>query len=142
MVRLRIQVPIVFCSRRNYKKTASGSCEARTGCAMKFKPPMFTRAQICKRGKLAFTLAEVLAALVFMAIVIPVAVEGLRVASRAGQFGQRKATATRIAEKVINELLVSGQLQTGGQTGTSQEGGTQYRWSIRSQAWSEDTMSQ
>jgi type II secretory pathway pseudopilin PulG len=109
---------------------------------MKFKPPMFTRAQICKRGKLAFTLAEVLAALVFMAIVIPVAVEGLRVASRAGQFGQRKATATRIAEKVINELLVSGQLQTGGQTGTSQEGGTQYRWSIRSQAWSEDTMSQ
>jgi type II secretory pathway pseudopilin PulG len=109
---------------------------------MKFKPPMFTRAQICKRSKRAFTLAEVLAALVFMAIVIPVAVEGLRVASRAGQFGQRKATATRIAEKVINELLVSGQLQSGGQTGTSQEGGTQYRWSVRSQSWPEDVMSQ
>src|SRR2546427_2640107 len=33
----------------------------------------------------AFTLAEVLAALAFMAIVIPVAVNGLRVANRAGQ---------------------------------------------------------
>src|SRR6187401_1688498 len=46
-----------------------------------------------KRVRAAFTLVEVLAALAFMAIVIPVAVDGLRVANLAGQVGQRKAVA-------------------------------------------------
>ena len=61
----------------------------------------------------AFTLIEVLAALVFMAVVIPVAVEGLRVASRAGEVGRRKAVAGRIAESMLNELIVTGQLRSG-----------------------------
>jgi type II secretory pathway component PulJ len=104
---------------------------------------MFTRRQDgSRRVERAFTLAEVLAALVFMAIVIPVAVEGLRVASRVGQFGERKASATRIAEKVMNELFVSGQLQGAGQSGIVQEGSTQYRWTVRSQTWTEDAMTQ
>ena len=53
-----------------------------------------------KRRRAAFTLAEVLAALLFMAIVIPVALEGLRIASLAGQVGERKAAAARVAERV------------------------------------------
>ena len=50
-----------------------------------------------------FTLAEVLAALVFMAIVIPVALSGLSVASRAGEVSVRKAEAALVAERVLNE---------------------------------------
>src|SRR5215207_7041870 len=60
----------------------------------------------------AFTLAEVLAALAFMAIVIPVAVNGLRVANLAGQVGERKAVAARVAERVLNEWTVTGASQT------------------------------
>ena len=54
-------------------------------------------------NRAGFTLAEVLAALVFMAIVVPVAVEGLRVANLAGQVGQRKTVAARVADRVLNE---------------------------------------
>lgn len=93
-----------------------------------------------KRACSGFTLAEVLAALAFMAIVIPVAVEGLRVANLAGQVGQRKAVAARIAERVLNEWIVAGQSQTARQSGTVQEGVLDYSWSIRTQPWNQDTM--
>src|SRR5437660_12779604 len=48
----------------------------------------------------AFTLAEVLAALAFMAILIPVVIECLNIASRAGEVAQRKTEAARVAERL------------------------------------------
>jgi type II secretory pathway pseudopilin PulG len=86
-----------------------------------------------RRG--GFTLAEVLAALVFMAIVIPVAVQGLRVANLAGQVGERKAVAIRIAERALNELVVTRQWQTASQEGSVQEGPVAYRWTMRLEPW-------
>jgi hypothetical protein len=85
-------------------------------------------------------LAEVLAALAFMAIVIPVAVEGLRVANLAGQVSQRKAVAARVADRVLNEWLAAGQAQAPTQNGVVLEGVLEYRWSVRSQPWNLDTM--
>jgi type II secretory pathway pseudopilin PulG len=93
-----------------------------------------------KRARAAFTLAEVLAALAFMAIVIPVAVEGLHVANRAGVVAQRKSVAARIADRVLNEALVGGQSQSTSRNGVVQEGAQDYRWSIRYQPWPEDAM--
>ena len=88
----------------------------------------------------AFTLIEVLAALTFMAIVIPVAIEGLHIANRAGVVAQRKTVAARVAERVLNEALVAGQSQAGARNGVVQEGAIDYRWSIRYATWPEDTM--
>ena len=85
-----------------------------------------------------FTLAEVLAALVFMAIVIPVAVQGLHVASRAGSVSVRKAMGARIAESKLNELVVTGQWQSLAQKGTIQEGLQSYSWQLQSEPWAED----
>lgn len=101
---------------------------------MKFKLP-----PVAKRARAAFTLAEVLAALAFMAIVIPVAIEGMRTANLAGQVGQRKAVAGRVADRVLNEWIV-GQSQGAAQSGTVQEGGVSYQWSIRVQTWNQDSM--
>src|SRR5262245_51022887 len=95
---------------------------------------------VTKRALSAFTLAEVLAALAFMAIVIPVAVEGLRVANRAGVVAQRKSVAARIADRVLNEALIGGQSQSTLRNGVVQEGPQEYRWSIRYQPWAEDAM--
>jgi len=92
------------------------------------------------RLRRAFTLAEVLAALAFMAIVIPVAVEGLRVANAAAQSGQRKAVAARIADRVLNEWIVTHRTQTPAQSGTVEDGAHQYRWVLRTQPWTQDTM--
>jgi general secretion pathway protein I len=88
-----------------------------------------------KRVRAAFTLAEVLAALAFMAIVIPVAVEGLRIANLAGQVGERKATAARIAERVLNELVVTREWQTSSRNGTIHEGAQDYRWTMLLENW-------
>ena len=62
---------------------------------MKFAPPL--RTEPTRRSRRAFTLIEVLAALLLMAIVIPVAMQGMSIASRAGLLGQRKAAAMRVA---------------------------------------------
>ena len=91
-----------------------------------------------KRARAAFTLVEVLAALLFMAIVIPVALEGLRIASLAGQVGDRKAVAARVADRVLSELAVTGSLPSG-DNGSVTEGPHEYRWTLESAAWVEDS---
>ena len=95
-----------------------------------------------KRRRSAFTLAEVLAALLLMAMVIPVAMQGLRVASTAGEVGQRKMVAARIGNKVLNEFKVTSQSQSIGQSGTAQDRGLNYRWTVKSEGWTGDTQSQ
>jgi type II secretory pathway pseudopilin PulG len=56
-------------------------------------------------GRAGFTFAEVLAALVFMAIVIPVAMQGIQIANRAGVVAQRKAIAVQLATSQLQELF-------------------------------------
>ncbi len=95
-----------------------------------------------KRRAAGFTLAEVLAALLLMAIVIPVALEGLRVASRAGEMAQRKMIATRIGNMEMNQLKVMNQLRGGGQAGVVVDHGISYRWSLKNEGWTGDSLSQ
>jgi len=88
----------------------------------------------------AFTLVEVLAALTFMAIVIPVAVAALRVASLSGEVAARKAEAARIADRVLNEAIVTGTWNQPMQSGTINENGLEFRWTVRSEARTQDAM--
>jgi len=92
------------------------------------------------RGVDAFTLAEVLAALVFMAIVIPVAVQGLQIASRAGAVAERKREAARVAERVLNESIVTTNYFQAVSSGTLLEAEREYRWTLRTEAWTESVM--
>jgi hypothetical protein len=80
----------------------------------------------------------VLAALLFMAIVVPVAMEGLHIASLAGAVAQRKAEAARIAQKVINESLITTNWSQSLQSGSIAEGQRQFRWTLRSDPWNQD----
>ena len=88
----------------------------------------------------AFTLVELLAAMAFMAIVIPVAMEGLQIASRAGQVGQRKAVAARVADRMLNEYVVMSANRAGVQRGKVEEGPLQFDWNIKIENWREDNM--
>src|SRR6516164_1343332 len=88
----------------------------------------------------AFTLAEVLAAMLFLAIVVPVAVEALHVSSLAGEVAARKGAAARIADRVLNESLVTTNWTSGTQNGTASEGAVDYRWTLTPQAWPQDSM--
>src|SRR5262245_51791231 len=93
-----------------------------------------------RRLQAGFTLAEVLAALVFMAIVIPVAVEGIQVAGRAGQVAARKAEAALVAERLLNEITVTNQGTQSTLNGTVQQGPYQYRWQMRNEPWDRDAL--
>lgn len=99
------------------------------------------RSAISRRSR-AFTLVEVLAALLMMAIVIPVAMEGMSIASRAGVMGTRKAAAMRVAERLLEELVIGNQLQQSSSSGAIEDGDTTYPWTMRTEAWSEDAMLQ
>jgi Tfp pilus assembly protein PilV len=85
-----------------------------------------------------FTLAEVLAALLFMAIVVPVAIEGLHIASLAGAVAQRKGEAARIAQRVLNESLVTTNWNQSVQSGSTIEGQREFRWTLRTEPWTQD----
>src|SRR5579859_7677593 len=89
-------------------------------------------------NQLAFTLAEVLAALLFMAIVVPVAMQGLHLASLAGSVAQRKSEAARIAQRVLNESLVMTNWNQSSQSGTIVEGQREFRWTLRTDPWTQD----
>ena len=94
----------------------------------------------CRRS--AFTLIEVLAALMLMAIVVPVAMQGMGVASRAGVLGQRKAAAMRVADRLLNEFVIGGQTMVSSSNGTLAEGDNTFEWALESQTWTEDAMLQ
>ena len=95
-----------------------------------------------RRHDSAFTLAEVLAALLLMAIVIPTAVEALHVATLGGEVAVRKAAATRVADRILNESLVTTNWSNGGQNGTVTEGILDFKWKLSSQGWPQDSAMQ
>jgi Tfp pilus assembly protein PilV len=87
-----------------------------------------------------FTLAEVLAALLFLAIVIPTAVEALHVASLAGEVAARKSEAARVADRILNESVVTTNWMSGLQNGTVTEGILDFQWKLTTRNWPQDSM--
>ena len=88
----------------------------------------------------AFTLAEVLAALLFLAIVIPAAVEAFHISSLAGEVAARKGAAARVAERILNESLVTTNWNHGTQNGTATEGALDFQWTLSSETWPQGAM--
>lgn len=93
-----------------------------------------------RSARRAFTFAEVLAALAFMAIVVPVAMRGVQVANRAGVVAERKGVATRLAETKLQDLVVTGDWRTGVQQGQFEGQWKDYRWRSMNETWSQDSM--
>ena len=88
----------------------------------------------------AFTLAEVLAALLFLAIVIPAAVEALHISSLAGEVAARKGQAARIADRILNESIVTTNWSNGTQSGTVSEGSLDFQYKLTAENWPQDSM--
>lgn len=75
--------------------------------------------------------------MLFMAIVIPVAIQGLRIASLAGEVSERKSQATRVAERVLNESIATTNWTGSGQSGTAYEGTREFEWTLVNEEWSQ-----
>src|SRR5262249_12358961 len=72
-----------------------------------------------------------------MAIVIPMAVQALRIASLAGEVAQRKAEAARVAERMLNESVATTNWNVASQVGNVTEGTRQYRWTLHNEVWNQ-----
>ena len=93
-----------------------------------------------RQDRAGFTLAEVLAAMLLLAIVIPAAIAGLHVASTAGTVAARKAEATRVAEQILNENVLMLNGNPASQSGTVVADGAEFHWTLRNEQWPADAM--
>lgn len=87
----------------------------------------------------AFTLAETLAALAFVSVVIPVAAHAVRVANLAAQVAERRLVAAHVADRLLNELVATGRANTAA-SGNAQEGRHAFSWRSQSIAWERATL--
>jgi len=82
----------------------------------------------CRRS--GFTLVEVLAALVVLGIVLPVAMTGASLAMRAGSAARHQAEAATLGEAKLTELVTTGEWSTSGSDGDFGPDFPQYRWTM------------
>ena len=73
--------------------------------------------------------------MVFVAILIPVAVEGLQISNRAGVLAHRKRAAACLAERLLTEMIVTEEWRDGDDEGDFGEDAPGYRWILESAAW-------
>src|SRR2546421_13113494 len=67
-----------------------------------------SRRLLVKSPSRAFTLIEVLVAMVLMAIIMPALMRGISVTGKAAAQAKNLAESAALADKVLNELLVKG----------------------------------
>ena len=90
----------------------------------------------------AFTFVEVLAALAFLGILIPVVVSALTLANRAGVIAERSSVAVRLGENRLNELMLGDAWTTAGTRGDFGAEWPGYRWEVTRGAWESGSMTE
>jgi len=93
-------------------------------------------------GARAFTLIEVLATLMLLAIVLPVVMRGISMATSAGSMAKQRSDAYGMCESKLNELLATGQYQNGNLTGDFSPDFPQYRWTANILDWTDPNVEQ
>ncbi|MBT3595089.1 MAG: hypothetical protein HN505_03875 [Verrucomicrobia bacterium] len=94
------------------------------------------------RRACGFTFAEVLAAMVFMAILLPVVMQGLVLANRASVVAERKRTAVHLGNSLLTELTATDQWSSAGNRGNFSPDFEQYEWELVQAGWNLDDMEQ
>jgi type II secretion system protein I len=88
------------------------------------------------------SLAEVLATIAIVAIVVPVAMQGVGIAASLASLTRQRAEACWLVESKLNELVLSGDWQTsalGGDFGPEWQG---YQWQATVSDWEEPEVQQ
>lgn len=89
------------------------------------------------RGR-AFTLVEVLAAMVLIAIVLPVVMRGITMATEIASQTRRKTEATGLAQTKLTELIATGEWQNGNLSGDFSPDHPDYKWQSEVVYWDQD----
>ncbi len=92
------------------------------------------------KTRAAFTFVEILASLIFLAILLPAIFGGLTLANRASVVAERQAVAVELAQNKLAELTLDDawtSADSRGDFGTDWPG---YRWESTQSTWDMDTM--
>jgi len=87
----------------------------------------------------AFTLVEVLAALLLIAIVLPVVMQGISLATNAASNAKRRTEAAGLAESKLAEIVATRAWQTGSLSGDFSPDWPDYRWEATLQTYTNDS---
>jgi len=90
----------------------------------------------------AFTLVETLATLALVAIILPVAMRGISLATAAASQAKRQTEAASLAEAKLNELLTTNAWQSSELSGDFGQDWPGYRWTAAVQSWLGTTVQQ
>lgn len=82
-----------------------------------------------------FTLVEILAALLLIGLILPVAMQGVSLASMLASDSSRKYEALDLAETKLAEILLQQDWQSGSGSGKFEDGYDRYRWEMDVSGW-------
>ncbi len=86
-----------------------------------------------------FTLIEVLAAMLLIAIVLPAVMQGITLSVNAGNAARHRTEASGLAQSKLAELVATDEWQTGAMSGDFSPDWPDYRWEATAQTWGGDT---
>ena len=89
-----------------------------------------------------FTFVEVLAALAFLGILIPVVVSALQVSNRAAVAAERSTVAAQLGENRLNEMLADDSWSSAGTRGDFGQDWKGYRWELAQSSWASGAMTE
>jgi prepilin-type N-terminal cleavage/methylation domain-containing protein len=92
-----------------------------------------------KGHRAGFTLIEVLATLLLMAIVLPAVMEGVSIALASASNARQRTEAAAVAQSQMTTLLATGQWNGGVLAGDVVSNGGTYHWQAAAVAWPLDT---
>ncbi len=104
---------------------------------------LYNRISVRRRGNLkAFTLIEVLASFVLMAIIIPVAMKGVSLSTRLTAKSKQQVEAACLARTKLAEILSSEEWKSGNTSGDFGTDWPNYHWSVEINDWIQASLSQ
>jgi prepilin-type N-terminal cleavage/methylation domain-containing protein len=89
-----------------------------------------------------FTFVELLATVVLIAAILPVAMRGIGLCTRLSGQSRRQLEAASLARAKITEFVVSGGYLDGDQQGPFEDPWTGYQWQAQVNAWDDTTLQQ
>lgn len=89
-----------------------------------------------------FTLVEILATFVLIALIIPVVMEGISLSMKLGTKSKRQIEAGALAETKLAELLLTGDYDNGDQSGDFDDDESDYTWSLEVEDWEKESSMQ
>jgi prepilin-type N-terminal cleavage/methylation domain-containing protein len=88
------------------------------------------------------TLIEVLATIVLVGIVLPVAMNGISLCLASASIARQRSEAASLAEAKLNELVATGDWQYGMASGDFGEAWPEYHWTAGTSTWSDPAVQQ